>query len=129
MRGRRIVVIAVVGGVIVGAGLAYALFFRSSDGGPSSAERSACSALQDFWYDVAIQAGHERAETALHRAEQAANRGDNHSLATQITATRVALDTYVNNGVLTPDRFRPVVSAALVASAVCNNLGVHIRTA
>jgi hypothetical protein len=123
------VVIAVLGGVIVGAGVAYALFSRSSDGGPSSAERSACSALQDFWYDVAIHAGHERGATALHRAEQAANRGDNHSLATQITATRVALDTYVSNGVLTSDKFRPVVSTALDASAACDNLGIHIRTA
>ena len=118
--------IAVVGGFIVGGGLAYALFRSSSP--PSSAERSACTALQDFWYDVAAQAGHDRAETHLHSAEQAANRSDNHSLAKQITATRVALDVYVFNGVFTSDKFSPVASAARDANAECDNLGLHIRT-
>src|SRR4051794_12597448 len=91
---RRVVAGLVLAAVI--CGVAY-LVLRDSRGGPSSADRSVCAALQDSLDDIHARSHVDVVQADVTRAGEAANRGGSAPLTTKVRAARVALGVYASD--------------------------------
>ena len=121
----------VIGGalvIVIAAGVAAYLLLRGSSG-PSESERASCAAIQDYLDDIQVGPEHGLGflPADVRRAQQAANRGTNDTLAKLIGDLRVALDDYLANIGNGGARSDLLGNALHRVERECTALGIHLR--